>query len=215
MLSTGEPCQEPNFRRLVDRPDRLRGRRWADRRRPDIRGPGISGSATDLGLVFAAFLVPRVAFLLVGGVWADRLPRRYVMIGSDLVRASSPAVGRWRPLFSGTHEMWPFVLAAAVSGAASAFFTPAIVGLIPQTITPGSAPGRQRLLGVSQWAARLGGPVIAGLAVAAGVIGPLFVLDAASFVFSAFMLYAADRRRPPDRLAPIIRRRLQGWLAAR
>ena len=49
----------------------------------------ISGSATDLGLVFAAFLIPRVAFLLVGGVWADRLPRRYVMIGSDLVRAGA------------------------------------------------------------------------------------------------------------------------------
>lgn len=147
----------------------------------------ISGSATDLGLVFAAFLIPRVAFLLVGGVWADRLPRRYVMIGSDLVRALAQLLVAGA-IFSGTHEIWPFVLAAAVSGAASAFFTPAMVGLIPQTISPDRLQDANSLLGMSQWAARLGGPVIAGLAVAVGVIGPLFVLDALSFVFGAFML---------------------------
>ena len=147
----------------------------------------ISGSATDLGLVFAAFLIPRVAFLLVGGVWADRLPRRYVMIGSDLVRAGAQLmIGA--AVFSQTHELWPFVVAAAISGAASAFFTPAMVGLIPQTITPDRLQDANALLGVSQWAARLGGPVIAGLAVAAGVLGPLFVIDAASFLFGALML---------------------------
>ena len=40
----------------------------------------LTGSATDLGIVLAARTVPLVAFLLVGGVWADRLPRRTVMI---------------------------------------------------------------------------------------------------------------------------------------
>src|SRR3954447_13920726 len=148
---------------------------------------GVSGSATDLGLVFAAFLIPRVAFLLVGGVWADRLPRRVVMIGSDLVRAAAQ-LGFAAAVFSQTHELWPFVVAAAVSGAASAFFTPAAVGLIPQTITPDRLQDANGLLGVSSWAARLGGPVIAGLAVAAGVLVPLFILDAASFLFSAVML---------------------------
>src|SRR3954453_3927074 len=147
----------------------------------------INGSATDLGLVFAAFLVPRVAFLLVGGVWADRLPRRRVMIASDLVRAGAQlmlavVVG------SGVHELWPFVVAAALSGGASAFFTPAVVGLIPQTISAERLQDANGLLGMSQWAARLGGPLIAGLAVTAGVLGPLFVLDAATFLFSAAML---------------------------
>ena len=148
----------------------------------------ISGSATDLGIVFAAFLIPRVAFLLIGGVWADRLPRRYVMIASDLVRAGAQLMVGVAVL-SQTHELWPFVVAAAVSGAASAFFTPAMVGLIPQTITSDRLQDGNALLGVSQWAARLGGPVIAGVAVAAGVLGPLFVIDAVSFVFGAVMLW--------------------------
>ena len=35
----------------------------------------LTGSAADLGLVFAAFALPRVLFTLAGGVWSDRLPR--------------------------------------------------------------------------------------------------------------------------------------------
>ena len=46
----------------------------------------LTGSATDLGLVLAAHALPLVAFLLIGGVWADRLPRHRVMIVTDLVR---------------------------------------------------------------------------------------------------------------------------------
>ncbi|HEX5852140.1 MAG TPA: MFS transporter, partial [Solirubrobacteraceae bacterium] len=46
----------------------------------------LTGSATDLGLVLAAHALSLVAFLLLGGVWADRLPRHRVMIATDLVR---------------------------------------------------------------------------------------------------------------------------------
>src|SRR4029453_4001472 len=39
----------------------------------------IGGGAAQLGLVFAALSIGRTAFILIGGVWADRLPRRLVM----------------------------------------------------------------------------------------------------------------------------------------
>src|SRR5688572_19495013 len=51
----------------------------------------LTGSASDLGFVLAAHTLPLVAFLLVGGVWADRLPRQLVMVGSDLVRGAAHA----------------------------------------------------------------------------------------------------------------------------
>ena len=55
----------------------------------------LTGSVTDLGLVLAAFTLPLVAFLLVGGVLADRFQPRRVMLGSDLARflsqGSSPS----------------------------------------------------------------------------------------------------------------------------
>ena len=46
----------------------------------------LTGSATDLGIVLAARTVALVGSLLVGGVVADRVGRRAVMIGADLVR---------------------------------------------------------------------------------------------------------------------------------
>jgi len=45
------------------------------------------GSATDVGVVYAANILARVAFMLVGGVWADRLSRRRVMLAADAARA--------------------------------------------------------------------------------------------------------------------------------
>src|SRR4029079_1596420 len=45
------------------------------------------GTPTDVGLVLGAATLPMIAFLLIGGVWADRLPRHRVMLASDLVRA--------------------------------------------------------------------------------------------------------------------------------
>ena len=47
----------------------------------------VNGSATALGAVLAAFWLSRVVFTLVGGVVADRLPRRAVMLACDAVRA--------------------------------------------------------------------------------------------------------------------------------
>lgn len=178
---------EPNFRRL-----------WIAQT-ASAAGDGLTGvaltfavlllgnSATDLGIVLAAFMVPRVGFMVVGGVWADRLPRKLVMIGSDLVRAGAQ-VALAVAVFSGTRELWPYVLASAVSGGASAFFQPAVVGLIPQTVSPGRLQDANALMSLSQSFARLGGPVVAGLAVAGGAIGYLFVFDAVSFLVSALML---------------------------
>src|SRR6266496_3161083 len=58
----------------------------------------IGGGATGLGLVLvlvlASYTVGRASFVALGGVWADRLPRRAVMIGADLVRFSTQAATR-------------------------------------------------------------------------------------------------------------------------
>ena len=43
------------------------------------------GSKTELGVVLAAGWVPQIVFILVGGVWADRLPRNVVMVATDVV----------------------------------------------------------------------------------------------------------------------------------
>ena len=45
------------------------------------------GSTTTLGLVMAAKVLSGTGFVVFGGVWADRLKRKHVMIGADLCRA--------------------------------------------------------------------------------------------------------------------------------
>jgi MFS family permease len=51
----------------------------------------LTGSATDLGLVLLASRLPQVLLVLAGGVLGDRLPRRRVMLASDLVRCVTQA----------------------------------------------------------------------------------------------------------------------------
>ena len=53
------------------------------------------GSPTDVGLVLAANAIPLVLFVLIGGVWADRLERHRVMVATDVVRARA-ARDCWR-----------------------------------------------------------------------------------------------------------------------
>src|SRR5579875_2261438 len=54
----------------------------------------LTGSATDLGIVLAARTVAQVSVMLIGGVLADRMSRRSVMIAADLARfGSQTAIG--------------------------------------------------------------------------------------------------------------------------
>ena len=51
----------------------------------------IGGSASDVGYVAAAYLVPLIGFLLLGGVVADRLPRHQVMVAANALQALAQA----------------------------------------------------------------------------------------------------------------------------
>jgi MFS family permease len=147
----------------------------------------IGGSATDIGIVFAAFFLPNVIFLLVGGVWADRLPRNYVMIASDGVRAVVQ-IGLAILLFTDNAQVWHIVIAVALHGTASAFFVPASVGLMPQVLSPGRLQQGNALMAISRSAAFVIGPAVSGLLVAAGGPGVVFALDAVTYVFSMVTL---------------------------
>jgi MFS family permease len=85
----------------------------------------LTGEPEDLGLVFMAVLIPRVVLVLVGGVWADRLPRQRVMLGADVLRCVMQALTA-AFLFSGRTELWPLIVLSALYGAGDAFFQPAV-----------------------------------------------------------------------------------------
>ena len=160
---------------------------------------GIHGTATDLGIVFAAFTVAHVAFVLVGGVVADRLPRQLVMVACDVVRLVTEVILAIL-LIGHNAQIWHLAVAAAVIGAASAFFLPATGGLVPQTVSPGRLQQANALMGLSRSATGIFGPPIAGLVIVATGIGVVFLVDAATFVLSAVSLLML--RLPPTVARP-------------
>lgn len=156
---------------------------------------GIGGTATDIGIVFAAYSLPNVVFLLAGGVWADRLPRNLVMLTSDAMRAvvqTALAV----LLFSGTAEIWHIVLAAALHGTASAFFAPASTGLMPQVVSASRLQQANALMAVSRGAAFIIGPAVSGILIAASGPGLVFAIDAVTYVLSMSTLALLRIERP-------------------
>lgn len=154
----------------------------------------IGGSAVELGFVFAAFTVAHVVLVLVGGVWADRLPRQQVMIACDIVRTVTEVVLAVL-LLTESAQVWHLVAVAAIVGGAGAFFVPASTGLIPETVSPGRLQQANALMGLSRSATGVFGPPVAGLLVALIGPGAVFAVDAATFVVSAISL--AMLRVPP------------------
>jgi MFS family permease len=147
----------------------------------------LTGSVKDLGLVLAAQTVPLVVFLLMGGVWSDRLPRRAVMLTSDLVRAGAQGASALL-LVSGNAHVWQLVVLQAVYGAAEAFFKPAAQALLPETIAAADLQQANALIAVSGNIANVGGPALAGVLVATLGAGWGLAIDAGSFLVSAAYL---------------------------
>jgi MFS family permease len=159
----------------------------------------IGGGGTELGLVLASLAVGRMAFILVGGVWADRLPRRLVMLTCDAIRAAVDAFIAVA-LLTGAMEVWMFVVTSFLFGAAEAFFLPAATGLVPQTISAGRLQQANALLALSRSTVQVVGPALSAVIVAASEPGWVFAIDALSFVASAAFLavlpVAAAQRAP-------------------
>jgi MFS family permease len=154
----------------------------------------LTGSATDLGLVLAASSLPLVAFLLLGGVWADRLPRHRVMVATDLVRFTLHALLAVL-IFTGAVRIWELIAIEALFGAAEAFFRPAANGLLPQTVPEEEI---QEATGLSSLSNNLGefvGPALATVLVLGLGAGYAFALDAATFLISATLLVRVRPRR--------------------
>jgi MFS family permease len=147
----------------------------------------IGGSPTAVGLVFAANLIPRAALMLVGGVWADRLPRQYVMLTADLVRGAAQSVGAFL-LLTGRADLWHLAVIAAVHGAGAAFFVPASSGLVPDTVRPARLQQANALMGLSRHVFGIAGPALSGVLVAAFGAGWVYAIDAVTFAASAWFL---------------------------
>jgi MFS family permease len=144
-------------------------------------------SAASLGLVFAAFTLSHSVFILAGGVWADRLERRVVMLTCDIVRCVALLVLAVL-VIADDAALWEFVLLATVVGAAQSFFAPASTGLVPQTVSRAQLQNANALLALTRSGTWIAGPALSGVIVASAGAGWVFAIDAATFGASAVLL---------------------------
>ena len=158
------------------------------------------GTARDLGLVLAAGIVPQVLFMLGGGVIADRIGRRPVMLGADVVRCGAQAALAGAVL-AGRPALWVFILLAMARGTGDAVFTPALTGLTAELAPPDDLVNANALLTAARSAAVVAGPGLAGVLVALAGPGPVIALDAGSYGVSVLALASLrlPSARPPPR----------------
>ncbi|HEX8158645.1 MAG TPA: MFS transporter [Solirubrobacteraceae bacterium] len=177
----------------------------------------IGGSPGALGAVLVARYAPLAVFLLIGGVVADRVRRRRLMLISDALRVLAQGTLA-ALLLSGNAELWQIVLLQAVHGTAEAFFSPALAGLLPQIVNARRLPQANALLRMTFDLSLIVGPGLGALLVAQFHAGGAVAADAATFAVSALLL----ARLRPTREARSQSRRIRlvadlrdGWFQVR
>ena len=171
----------------------------------------LGATPLQLGIAVAIKTAASIVFLLFGGAIADRVPRRTLIIASDVVGGCVVGV---MALFSATGQLHiEHVYVAAVAlGAADAFLRPAytaiIADLVPSDVL--RAGNAARLLGRSL--ARIAGPTVGGVAVAFGGPALAFGINALTFVFSfATLMLATPVRRTLASTTSLIRDIREGF----
>jgi MFS family permease len=147
----------------------------------------LTGSASDLGYVLGAQATALVVFMLVGGVIADRLSRRALMVGADAVRGCAQLV-LGLLLVTGHPSVPTLAGLGAVVGMAAAVYMPASTGLLPALVKPEDLRQANVLQQTSSAAAGVAGPAAAGVFVVTVGPGWAIIADAGTFFVSVATL---------------------------
>ena len=147
-----------------------------------------------------AFLgdIPIFLFSLFGGVIADRMDRRHLLIGSQLVQMTS-ALTLAVLIATGKIQIWHILLSSFVVGTAQSFGGPAYSALVPSLVEKEDLPNAIALNSIQFNLARVIGPVLGGLALKYIGSAWCFGLNALSFVAVIVSLLALDINFKPAR----------------
>ena len=145
-------------------------------------------SSTWIAALLIADLLPTFAIGVFAGPLIDRLSRRALMIGSDLVRFCAFAA------LTFTTSATQIVVLAAVVGIATGFFRPAVYAAIPNLVEDEDLPGANSLLQTVDnitWAA---GSVLGGALAATAGVDAAYWINAFTFLLSALLLVGIPQR---------------------
>lgn len=143
-----------------------------------------------LSLVAACLGGGLVAFVLVGGIAADRIPQRSIIIAVEVVNLTAVATVSVLSLL-GALQVWHMAVAAALLGIAAAFFFPAYSAYLPRILPPEQLLAANGVEGVMRPVLqRAAGPAAAGLLIGATFPAVGTVVVAVLFATSLVLLIA-------------------------
>ncbi len=156
----------------------------------------LAATPQQMGLLVAAGWLPYLLFALFAGAWSDRLPRKPILIVTDLARA---AILVTIPLaaFAGVLRIEHVLIAAFVAGSMTVLFNSAYGPFIPVLVGRDALVEANAKLALSAAVARVAGPSLGGLLVQL-ITAPFAILvDALSFVVSAIAVFSIRVREVP------------------
>ena len=158
------------------------------------------GSATALGLIMGARVLSGVLLAPVGGVWADRLSRRSVLIASDGIRA---VVGSLVIFFDpSTISLWVLLAVVVIMGASDAFGRPAVAAIIPSILPDHLLPSGNVLRGIAMKGGEIAGPGIAGLIIVTFGTHATYLTTCFFFLIGALLLFRINENPREINISP-------------
>lgn len=162
------------------------------------------GTTTDLGLVLVAREIPIVALVLAGGVYADRLSRRKMLLAANLARTAAQA-GSALILVSSHPSSLLLAACAVLNGAGTAFARPAATGFVSELIDAAQLQKANALMSLSRNSVAIVGASLGALLVETVSPAGALALDAATFLAAAVLIRTIpeSESRPKSMESPL------------
>lgn len=166
---------------------------------------GLTGSGVAVGLTTALQFLPMLLIGAWGGLLADRIPKRRLLITTQALMAI-PAVGLFAVTATGVVAPWMVFLAVFAMGSVNAIDNPTRQSFVIEMVGADRVVNAVSLNSVIVQAARIVGPALAGILIATVGVVPCFALNALTFVAMILALWRMDPARlhaaPPAKAEP-------------
>lgn len=154
----------------------------------------LTGLQIGVALILLAMMLPRAIVLPFGGVLADRYPKRWLMLVTDLLRG---ILALSLMVVTTAHGLWWLAIAVVAMQSLAAVFNPARSAILPALVTREDLGPANALNGLASQTAFFVGPALGGLIIARWDVGVVFAANAATFAFSALLLWRMRPAEPP------------------
>jgi MFS family permease len=154
----------------------------------------LTGSGVAVGLTTALQFLPMLLIGAWGGLLADRVPKRRLLIATQILMAV-PAVGLFIVTATGVVAPWMVFLAVLGMGTVNAIDNPTRQSFVYEMVGPDRVVNAVSLNSVIVQSARIVGPALAGVLIAVFGVVPCFGLNALTFVAMIVALWGMEPER--------------------